>query len=207
MRSLQTLGGLVAPAPLILGGIVAAVRPPELLESGLAATYPEALGRALTEFWAALVIAQAVAFALAVLCYRRQVRYGAGRAERVVWPLFVLFKAFLQYEQATGDPRIVPAMLRACKKIDEVTTREPLYRWARFRGADLIVGLHWLHDKTGDPSVLALADKIYKQSYNWRSHFENFHDFREKSTKFGLECHGVNTGMALKFAGVRSIRR
>ena len=52
-----------------------------------------------------------------------------------VWPLFVLFKAFIQYEEATGDPRIIPAMLRACKKIDEVTTKEPLYRWAHFRGA------------------------------------------------------------------------
>jgi uncharacterized protein len=108
-----------------------------------------------------------------------------------------------QYEQATGDPRIVPAMLKACRKIDEVTTKEPLYSWARFRGADLIVGLHWLHDKTGDKSVLALADKIDKQSYNWRAHFENFADFRGKSAKFGLDSHGVNTGMALKFAGVR----
>jgi DUF1680 family protein len=120
-----------------------------------------------------------------------------------VWPLFVIFKAFMQYEQATGDPRIMPAMFKACKKIDEVTTKEPLYSWARFRGADLIVGLHWLYDKTGDKSVLALADKIHKQSYNWRSHFESFNDFREKSTKFGLDSHGVNTGMALKFAGVR----
>jgi hypothetical protein len=90
MRSLQTLGGLVAPAPLVLGGIIAAIRPPELLEAGLTATYPEALSRALTEYWAALVIAQVAALALAVLCYRRQVRYGASKAERVVWPLFVL---------------------------------------------------------------------------------------------------------------------
>jgi uncharacterized protein len=120
-----------------------------------------------------------------------------------VWPLFVIFKAFMQYEQATGDPRIVPSMLKACKKIDEVTTKEPLYSWAQFRGADLIVGLQWLVEKTGDQSVLALADKIYNQSYNWRTHFENFAPFREKSTKFGLDSHGVNTGMALKFGGVR----
>jgi hypothetical protein len=120
-----------------------------------------------------------------------------------VWPLFVLFKALLQYQQATSDPRIVPAMLKACKKIDDVTTREPLYSWARFRGADLIVSLHWLYEQTGEPSVLALADKIYRQSYNWRSHFENFSTFRARSTKVGLGSHGVNTGMGLKFAGVR----
>ena len=27
------------------------------------------------------------------------------------WPLFIVFKAFTQYQEATGDPRIVPALL------------------------------------------------------------------------------------------------
>ncbi len=120
-----------------------------------------------------------------------------------VWPLFVMFKALMQYEQATADPRVVPAMLKACRKIDEVTSRAPLDSWARFRGADLIVGLHWLHDRSGDRGVLALADKIYQQSYDWRGHFERFEKYREKSTKFGLDNHGVNNGMGLKFSGVR----
>ena len=120
-----------------------------------------------------------------------------------VWPLFVMFKALIQYEQATADPRVVPAMLRACRKIDEVTTREPLYSWAHYRGADLIVGLHWLQDKTADPGVLALADKLYKQSYNWRDHFDHFDKYRAKATKFGLDNHGVNNAMGLKFSAVR----
>ena len=120
-----------------------------------------------------------------------------------VWPLFVIFKALMQYQEATGDPRVIPAMLKACKKIDDVIGKEPMYSWAHFRGADLLVGLYWLHDKTGDRSVLALADKTIKQSYDWRDHFEHFTKFQEKSTKFDLDNHGVNTGMGLKFAGVR----
>jgi hypothetical protein len=62
----------------------------DLCEEGLAATYPEALVRALGEFAPALVVAQLLAAVLAVLCYRRQVRYGANARERIVWPLFVL---------------------------------------------------------------------------------------------------------------------
>ena len=120
-----------------------------------------------------------------------------------VWPLFVMFKALIQYHEATGDPRVIPAMLKACKKIDEVTTKEPLDSWAHYRGADLVVGLYWLHDKTGDKSVLALAAKIHKQSYDWRSHFEHFDKHHEKSTEFGLDKHGVNNGMGLKFGGIR----
>jgi hypothetical protein len=37
-----------------------------------------------------MIIAQLLAAGLAILCYRRQVRYRGSRSERIVWPLFVL---------------------------------------------------------------------------------------------------------------------
>jgi DUF1680 family protein len=120
-----------------------------------------------------------------------------------VWPLFVLFKALTQYQEATGDPRVVPAMLKCSKKIGEVVAKTPLYSWAHFRGADLMVSLYWLYDKTHDPSVLDLAQTIDKQSYDWIRHFQNFDRFRDKATKFGLDNHGVNNGMGLKFGAMR----
>lgn len=123
-----------------------------------------------------------------------------------VWPLFVLFKAFAQYQEATGDPRIVPAMLRCSRKIDEVITKEPLYEWAKFRGADLVVGLHWLHERTGDASLPRLIAKIHQQSYDWRRHFEDFRRWEKKSEGYiGLDNHGVNNAMGLKFGVVRSL--
>jgi hypothetical protein len=90
MRRIQVLGGFVAPAPLVLGGWVAIGRTSDLINEELEATYAAALRRAFTEFWPALLLAQVIALGLAVLCYRRQLRYGATAAERVIWPLFVL---------------------------------------------------------------------------------------------------------------------
>jgi hypothetical protein len=118
------------------------------------------------------------------------------------WPLFVLFKAFTQYQEASGDPRIVPAMLKCCRKIDEVITKTPLKSWAHFRSADLILSLHWLHDRTHEAWLLDLAAKVQKQGFDWRKLFEDF-PFREKSMKFDLSNHGVNVGMALKQPAVR----
>ncbi len=69
-----------------------------------------------------------------------------------VWPLFPLFKALMQYEQATGDPRIIPALLACCRKIDQVISHDPLYSWARFRAADFAVVLYWLYSRTGRAS-------------------------------------------------------
>jgi hypothetical protein len=120
-----------------------------------------------------------------------------------VWPLFPLFKALAQYEQATGDRRIVPALLRCCRKIDQVITRDPLYSWAKVRAADLAVTLYWLYLQTGELWVLDLARKAFAQSQDWRALYENF-PYKDKAReKKSLENHGVNTAMALKYGGVR----
>src|SRR5262245_45486494 len=40
----------------------------------------------------------------------------AGHKPYDPWPLFPLFKAFTQYQEATGDPRIIPSLLRCARK-------------------------------------------------------------------------------------------
>ena len=125
---------------------------------------------------------------------------GQGHKPYDVWPLFVLFKALTQYQEATGDPRVIPALLQCAAKIDVEVSKNPLYEWAKFRGADLVVSLRWLYERTGDKSLLTLAEKILQQSYDWRHHFEDFERFQSKTTgNFGLDNHGVNNAMGLKF--------
>ena len=120
-----------------------------------------------------------------------------------VWPLFPLLKALTQYQEATGDPRVIPALLKCCHKIDAVISKEPMYSWARFRAADLAVSLYWLHDRTHEPWLVDLARKAFAQSHDWRAQFEDF-PFTGKSLGHrDLDNHGVNTGMAIKYGGVR----
>jgi hypothetical protein len=90
LQPMRVYAGVTMPSPFGLAGSYLRQRYQELLNHGLSATPAEALGRALAEFWPALAIAQTIAFALALLCYRRQVRYGVSHTERIVWPLFVL---------------------------------------------------------------------------------------------------------------------
>ena len=91
-----------------------------------------------------------------------------------------LFKALTQYQEATGDPRVMPAMLK-CVPEDRRGHRrkEPIYSWAQFRVADLAVSLYWLHDKTGDKRVLAPGRKSRQEPTTGAPHFENF-KFREQ---------------------------
>jgi hypothetical protein len=121
-----------------------------------------------------------------------------------VWPLFPLFKALIQYQEASNDERIVPALTKCAKKIDQLITKEPLYSWAHFRAADFVESLYWLHQKTGDEALIEIARKALSQAYDWRAHFEHFEEkYSEKTTQFGLDNHGVNNGMALKFGAMR----
>ena len=47
------------------------------------------------------------------------------------WPVFVVLKALTQFHEATGDPRIIPAMLRFLRFLSGLLEREPLFDWGR----------------------------------------------------------------------------
>jgi hypothetical protein len=126
-----------------------------------------------------------------------------------VWPLFPLFKALVQYQEATGDPRIVPALMKCARKIDEVITKEPLYSWAEVRAADLALPLYWLYDRTQEAWLLDLARKVFAQSHDWAKQYGpedrvNPRYLKRVTEGADLTTHGVNHGMAIKYGGVRS---
>ena len=127
----------------------------------------------------------------------------AGHQPYDVWPLFPLFKALTQYQEATGDPRIVPALLRCSRKIDQVIDQKPVSSWAKMRVADFAVSMVWLYSKTGETWPLELARKTFSQSHDWCAQFNDFKFTGKTQGKFDLDTHGVNTGMALKYGGVR----
>ncbi|MDR3620425.1 MAG: glycoside hydrolase family 127 protein [Paludisphaera borealis] len=127
----------------------------------------------------------------------------AGHQPYDPWPLFPLFKAFLQYEQATADPRVIPALLRCARKIDKVLDQTPLSSWGKMRAADFATALYALHDRVREPWLIDLARKAFAQSYDWRAHFDDFKFTGKTQGKFDLDTHGVNTAMGLKYGAVR----
>jgi uncharacterized protein len=127
----------------------------------------------------------------------------AGHQPYDVWPLFPLFKALTQYQEATGDPRVVPALLRCARKIDQVIDQKPLYSWAKMRAADFAVSMVWLYARTGETWPLELARKAFTQGHDWRAQFDDFKFTGKTQNRFDLDTHGVNTAMALKYGGIR----
>jgi len=126
------------------------------------------------------------------------------------WPNMVMLKALTQYQEATGDPRVVPFMQKYFAYHLAHSTERPLHEWAAVRWADELVSLLWLYNRTGDKTLLELAHVLHDQGTDWKRHFADF-EFREKSTPEALgmtpgaglkdramRAHGVNNAMALK---------
>lgn len=125
-----------------------------------------------------------------------------------VWPRMIVLKALLQYESATGDPRVVPAALRLCRRMDELLAVRPLSGWARARWPELLLSVLQLFRKTDQPWLLKFAQRVKSQGIPWPELANSF-PHRGKVTASDLAgwaalnddyltSHGVNVAMALK---------
>jgi hypothetical protein len=133
------------------------------------------------------------------------------------WPRMVILKALAQYQEATGDSRVIPVMSRYFTyQLSALPTR-PLRDWGKFRWQDNALVAIWLYNRTGDPKLLQLIHLLHAQGHDWQAQFSDF-KFTQPVTRemikldegrglsdLALSTHGVNNGQALKAAPVWSL--
>ena len=119
------------------------------------------------------------------------------------WPNYVMLKAMAQYQEATGDKRVIPVMEKYFAHQARHLEERPLKQWAIYRWHDEVLTLFWLYNRNGDAKLLDLARQLHAQGHDWEAQFADF-KFHEKVTKkdANLATHGVNNAMALKAAAV-----
>ncbi len=133
------------------------------------------------------------------------------------WPNMVMLKVLTQYQEATGDPRVVPLLTRYFEHHAEQAAARPLHDWAVYRWGDELATLVWLFNRTADPRLLELARTLEAQGTDWRRHFDDFEFTDKTSGKLlgfggseklpdrGMRAHGVNVAMALKTSALWSL--
>ncbi len=121
------------------------------------------------------------------------------------WPNFVTLKVLTQYQEATGDARVIPLMQRYVAYQLKTMANQPLQEWAIYRWGDEVVSLVWLYNRTGDKNALELARLLAKQGYDWKAHYANFqYPGKVDKTNANLKTHVVNNAMAVKTSAVWS---
>lgn len=130
------------------------------------------------------------------------------------WPRIVMLKALTQYEEVTGDPRVIPLMERYFAYQLQTLPSRPLKDWGRFRWQDNVLSVLWLYNRNGDTKLLELARLLHAQGFDWQRNFADFqHTTRITDAvieskpgggmgEFALSTHGVNNGQALKASSV-----
>ncbi|MEO6982977.1 MAG: beta-L-arabinofuranosidase domain-containing protein [Edaphobacter sp.] len=133
------------------------------------------------------------------------------------WPRMVMLKALVQYQEATGDPRVIPLLSRYfAYQLKSLPTR-PLRDWGKFRWQDNVLVVIWLYNRTGDPKLLDLAHILHQQGFDWKANFADF-KYTQRTTPESiklnsggglmaraLSTHGVNNGQAIKTTPVWSV--
>ena len=119
------------------------------------------------------------------------------------WPVTIVLKVLIQHHEATGDPRVVPTMTRFAAYLRRTLGERPLFDWAQYRWADLVLCLHWLYTQTGDAWLLDVSAELSRQGFDWVGHYAAFpYTTKTPRDACSLATHVVNNAMALKTGAV-----
>jgi hypothetical protein len=94
-----------------------------------------------------------------------------------LWPNMVMLHCLQSYYEFTGDRRVLNLMTRYFHWQLTVPDRDflPPY-WQQQRAADNLWSDLWLYDRTGDPKLLELADKVHRHTANWADGVPDWHN-------------------------------
>ncbi|MEN6372436.1 MAG: beta-L-arabinofuranosidase domain-containing protein [Armatimonadota bacterium] len=118
------------------------------------------------------------------------------------WPIGVMLKVLTQYEEATGDKRVIPVMQKFFGHMLKTLPEKPLESWAIYRWADTAISAIWLYNRTGDAKLLDLAKLMMHQGYDWARNFVSFERKKRSTGTFTHATHVVNNAMGIKTPGV-----
>jgi uncharacterized protein len=114
------------------------------------------------------------------------------------WSRMVMLKVLMQYEEVTGDDRVIPFMTKYFEYQKKHINERPLSNWAEARGGENILCIQWLYNRTGQKWLLDLAGIIMSQTIDWTEIYTNF-PFWRYQTRFDHRIHVVNVAMSIKY--------
>lgn len=109
------------------------------------------------------------------------------------WPNMIVLWIMQSYFEYTNDNRVIDFMANYCHYLQTVPDDAFLSSyWENSRGGDNLWSVVWLYNRTGDESLLSLADKIHRNTADWTklTQLPNWHNvniaqcFREPATYF-----------------------
>lgn len=121
-----------------------------------------------------------------------------------MWAILLANKVLAQYHDATGDARVLDAVVKSLRAVLAGLDRTPLYGWGKFRWYEGVVAAFYAYERTHEAWLLDLARKLRHQGVDFRALFAT-PDLAIPTPRRGLwkwTKHVVNTAMATKAAAM-----
>lgn len=130
--------------------------------------------------------------------------YFGPRTNNDWWPRMIMLKVLTQYQEVTGDERVIPLMTRYCAFQQKGLEDRPLSDWGQARAADNILSIYWLYNRTGEAFLLDLARTVFQQGLDWTGQLGEHFMYKNITSFSGFshKTHVVNIAMGVKNPGV-----
>lgn len=115
--------------------------------------------------------------------------------KRELWAQMIMLWCLQSYYEYTGDERVIDLMTRYFHWQLTVADEDFLKDyWENSRGGDNMWSVIWLYNRTGDPALPKLIEKLHRNTANWMqpTSLPNWHNvniaqgFREPATNYLL---------------------
>jgi len=110
----------------------------------------------------------------------------ANKEARDGWPNMIMMYVLRSRYEATGDERILPALTRYLRYRHSLPEQD-LYPfpwgegkycaqwWQHVRAGDELDSVYWLYNRTGEPWLLELGERISKRWADWSTGIQSWH--------------------------------
>ena len=121
----------------------------------------------------------------------------ADDGSRDFWVNMVMMHCLETYYEHSQDPRVIDLMTKYFQYHLSLPDDQLLtHYWQKMRGGDELYSIYWLYNRTGDPGLLKVAEKIHRCTANWEitNDLPNWHNvsiaqcFREPAEHY-LQTH------------------
>jgi DUF1680 family protein len=102
----------------------------------------------------------------------------ADRPDQVIdlWPNMIMMYPLRTLYEATGDPRVIPFLLKYFAWERSIPRAQFLpASWQKYRGGDNLDSIYWLYNRTGQAWLLDLARTNHERTADWTGNIPTWH--------------------------------
>jgi len=94
-----------------------------------------------------------------------------------LWPHMVMVNALQSYYEYSGDKRVINLLSKYFRWQLTIPDEDflPPY-WQQQRGSDNLASAYWLYNLTGEKFLLEVAEKIHRNTADWKGRVANWHN-------------------------------